>query len=284
MHIEEKTEPVSSQSFREYLNVIFGSQVDLDQSLVSLRASNAIQRQIDDAIDRVLGVAPKGWEWQPLQDLVDRFEEVGDFGALMSVEQKSVAPPLPDGSENCNPQDISFISLVLEDYRTNDSRLLGQGFLTLFIHRFGNLRMSIRFRVLRAIPSLIYRIMNRLGHVFLGIQLDYTVKVGRRVKLEHFGGMILIAREIGNDVWIRQNTTFGVRTVDDLCAKPIIGNSIQIGAGAVIVGNITIGDNSIIGANTLVTRNVPPNSVVIGVPGQLVGKNTKPNPSPLTTK
>jgi serine O-acetyltransferase len=107
------------------------------------------------------------------------------------------------------------------------------------------------------------------------------VKVGRRVKLEHFGGMILGAREIGDDVILRQNTTLGIRSTDDLNAKPTIGPRTDVGAGAVIVGNITVGENSIIGANSVVFTNVPPGAVVMGVPGRVIGRNPRENPSPL---
>ena len=88
------------------------------------------------------------------------------------------------------------------------------------------------------------------------------VKVGRRVKLEHFGGMIIGAKAIGDDVILRQNTTLGIKSMDDLDAKPTIGNKVNIGAGAVIVGGITIGENSTIGANTVVYQDVPANSRV----------------------
>ena len=168
-----------------------------------------------------------------------------------------------------------------EDYRTNDAKALGQGFLMLLIHRFGNWRMGVRTKVLRAPLTLLYRFLNKMAQIVCGMKLDYTVKVGRRVKLEHFGGMILGARAIGDDVFIRQNTTFGVRSVDDLNAKPTIGSRVDIGAGAVIVGDITIGDNSIIGANAVVYMNIPPNSIVSGVPGRIVGTNPRRNPSPL---
>ena len=114
--------------------------------------------------------------------------------------------------------------------------------------------------------TLLYRFLNKCTQILFGMKLDYTVKVGRRVKLEHFGGMILGAREIGNDVILRQNTTFGIRSVDDLNAKPIIGNNVDIGAGAVIVGNVLIGDNS------LIFTNVAPNSIMMGVPARKVGE------------
>ena len=151
----------------------------------------------------------------------------------------------------------------------------------LLVHRFGNWRMDVRPRILRLPLTILYRILNKLTQILFGMKLDYTVKVGRRVKLEHFGGMILGAREIGNDVTLRQNTTLGIRSVDDLNAKPVLGAFVDVGAGAVIVGNISIGENSIIGANSVVFTSVPPNSVVMGVPARIIGTNTRRNPSPL---
>ena len=104
-----------------------------------------------------------------------------------------------------------------------------------------------------------------------GIKLSYTVKVGRRVHIWHFGGMILGARSIGNDVHIRQNTTFGVaRRGDPPNKKPTIEDRVDIGCGAVIVGEITIGHDSQIGANAVVLESVPPGSVVVGIPGKVI--------------
>lgn len=191
------------------------------------------------------------------------------------------APPLPSGEKNMNPPDLSFWALVKEDFLTNDASLGHQGFWAVFVHRFGNWRMDVRPRLLRAPLTLLYRIMRKLVQIFCGIKLDYTVKMGRRVKLEHFGGMILGARSIGNDVILRQNTTLGTRTLDDLNAKPMIGDFVNVGAGAVIVGNISIGENSIIGANSFVSQDIPANSIVVGVPGKIIRCNDKHNPSPL---
>ena len=82
--------------------------------------------------------------------------------------------------------------------------------------------------------------------------------------------MILVARRIGNDVIIRQNTTFGIRTLSDLNAKPTIEDNVRIGAGAVVVGDIVVGRGSFIGANTVVDRDVPPYSKVVGNPCRIV--------------
>ena len=112
--------------------------------------------------------------------------------------------------------------------------------------------------------------MAKLCEWLCGIFLPYTVRVGRRVRLEHFGGMILVAQAIGDDVIIRQNTTFGIANLQALTARPVIGDGVEIGAGAVIVGGIHIGDGAIIGANAVVTQSVPARAVMGGVPARLL--------------
>lgn len=179
---------------------------------------------------------------------------------MMNDKQK--APPLPKGEKNCNPEGVSFLALVREDFITHQRDWYSQGFWAVFCHRFGNLRMSVRWRILRLPLSIFYNFWRLSCQWFGGIKLDYVVKLGRRVKIEHFGGIIIGARSIGDDVIIRQNTTMGIKSIADLNAKPIIGSRVNIGAGAVIVGNITIGDDVIIGANSVVSFDVPPSSIV----------------------
>lgn len=178
------------------------------------------------------------------------------------MTELSKAPPLPQGDKNMNPPDISFWELAKEDFRTHHSEWFSQGFWAVFCNRFGNWRMSVRSRILRLPLTIIYRVWRLCCQWFGGIKLDYTVQLGRRVKIEHFGGIIIGARSIGDDVIIRQNTTIGIKSINDLNAKPVIGSRVNIGAGAVIVGNITIGDDAIIGANCVVSFDVPPKSLV----------------------
>ena len=102
-----------------------------------------------------------------------------------------------------------------------------------------------------------------------GIELPYTVKVGRRVILEHFGGMILVAQSIGDDVTIRQNTTFGIARLDDRAGRPVIGNGVELGCGVVILGRVVVGEDAVVGANAVVVKSVPPLAVVGGVPARL---------------
>jgi len=268
--------------FKELLTTIFGANAaDSTQSFMDLGGDSLAHMQLQLVLERAMGIPPVGWETYPLVDLADKVAAKGDFAALMKAP--GGAPPLPDGSKNLNP-DMPFRALIAEDYRTNDASIFHQGFLMLLIHRFGNWRMGIKSRLLRAPLTMIYRFLNKLTQLFFGIKLDYTVKVGRRVKLEHFGGMILGAREIGNDVVLRQNTTLGIRSTADPNAKPVIGDFVDVGAGAVIVGNIQIGENAIISANSVVFTSVPEDAVMIGVPARMIGTNPRKNPSPLGWK
>lgn len=191
-----------------------------------------------------------------------------DIGPDMGPDASLFLPN--DGRLNGNPKGVGFRALVAEDFRTHDSDWLSQGFWAVFWHRFGNWRMGVRPKLLRAPLSLIYKLMAKCCEWFGGIMLPYTVRLGRRVKLEHFGGMILVAQAIGDDVIIRQNTTFGIVGLHALTARPVIGNGVEIGCGAVILGGIPVGDGAIIGANAVVTRPVPARAVVGGVPARLI--------------
>jgi len=184
------------------------------------------------------------------------------------VPDPALFEPNP-GHSNENPRGIGFWALVAEDYATNDRDMFSQGFWALFWHRFGNWRMA-QPKVLRLGLTPVYGIMYKLTQWICGIQLPYTVRVGRRVRLDHFGGMILVAQSIGNDVIIRQNTTFGIAGLNALKDRPVIGDGVEIGAGAVIIGRLHIGNRAIVGANAVVTRDVPEDAIVGGVPARLI--------------
>ena len=130
--------------------------------------------------------------------------------------------------------------------------------------------MSIKTRLLRAPMTLLYRMMSKLCEILCGISLPYTVIVGRRVILEHFGGMVLVADRIGDDVIIRHNTTFGIARLDQPQCRPAIGSRVDIGVGAVIVGAVVVGDDAVIGANAVVISDVAPGMVVGGVPARVI--------------
>ena len=122
-----------------------------------------------------------------------------------------------------NPDDLSLIDLLTEDFETHDRDLTQPGFWALAVHRFGNWRMNVKPRPARAPLSAAYNGLYHGINWLWGIDLRYSTRVGRRVRLWHHGGMVLSARSIGNDVHIRQNTTFGVaRRGADVNDKPVI--------------------------------------------------------------
>ncbi|OEC35131.1 hypothetical protein A7D25_10635 [Pseudomonas sp. 21C1] len=169
---------------------------------------------------------------------------------------------------------MGFLALIKEDFITHERDLFSQGFWALVVQRFGNWRMGIANRWLRMPFSLLYKVLEKLVEWLCGISLKYTVVVGRRVRIWHHGGMVLGALVIGDDVHIRQNTTFGVKhRGDPRWLKPVIGSRCDIGAGAVIVGGIEVGDDSFIGANAVLAQSVPANSVVLAVKPQITVKS-----------
>jgi serine O-acetyltransferase len=167
------------------------------------------------------------------------------------------------GRFNRNPPGLSLHALIAEDFATHERDPFNQGFWAIAVHRFGNWRMGVRNGLLRAPLTLLYRMLAKTNEWLGGIDLKYTVKVGRRVRIWHHGGMTLEALEIGDGVQIRQNVTFGLRQHGDpRWLKPVIGPDCQIGAGAVIVGPIMIGEGSTVGANVVLAQDVPAHSIV----------------------
>ncbi|MGH1485111.1 MAG: AMP-binding protein [Cellvibrionaceae bacterium] len=217
-------------------------------------------------LESVLGFLPNEWRQLSIKDLSSLPVRKISAAPAKQFSGNGKARPIWDGSSNMNPSGISFWALLKEDFVTHEKDFMSQGFFALFVNRFGNWRMGIKNKFLRAPLSLLYLLFIKIAQVFCGIKLDYTVHVGRRVKLEHFGGMILGARSIGDDTIIRQNTTFGIRDMTDLASKPTIEQGVNIGAGVVIVGDITVGRHSVIGPNCVITEDLPPFSVVSVTP------------------
>ena len=173
------------------------------------------------------------------------------------------------GSTNENPKDISFLALIKEDFLTHDKDPFEQGLWAIVVHRFGNWRMGIKYKLLRAPCTILYRVLYKIVQWTCGITLPYTVKLGRRVRIWHHSGMVLHAESIGDDVHIRHNTTMGVVRTFHNFELPIIEDRVDIGAGVCLLGKIRIGHDSVIGANAVVLDNIPPYSVAVGSPARV---------------
>ena len=176
---------------------------------------------------------------------------------------------LNPGERDMNPPGMGLFALLAEDFRTHGRDLFEQGFWAVAVHRFGNWRMSVPW-LLRPPFTLLYRFLFKWVQWTCGITLPYTVLLGRRIRIWHHGGMVLHAARIGDDVHIRQNTTFGIARRDRLHELPTIEDRVDIGCGVAILGSVTVGHDSIVGANAVVLRDVPPHSVAVGIPATVV--------------
>jgi len=174
------------------------------------------------------------------------------------------------GKTDQNPKDIGFFALLREDLRTHES-LFAQGFWAVAVNRLGNRRMAVRNRLLRAPLTILHDLLYLVVHWTARIELPYIVKVGRRVRIWHHGGCVLGACAIGDDVQIRHNVTLGkAHHEDPIHRLPILEERVIVGAGAVVLGPIRIGHDSVIAANAVVTQDVPPGSLVAGIPGRVI--------------
>jgi serine O-acetyltransferase len=160
-----------------------------------------------------------------------------------------------------------LLGLIREDLAAHGGDWTRPGFKALAAYRFGVWRMGVRPRLLRAPLSVIYRHLYRRARNRYGIELPYSALIGRRVVIEHQSGIVIHgATVIGDDCIIRQNCTFGIRRVDQLTRAPVLGRGVDVGAGAVILGDVKIGDFAKIGANAVVLDDVPSGALAVGVP------------------
>lgn len=155
---------------------------------------------------------------------------------------------------------------IRADFNAHGRDAGAQGFWAMVIYRFGRWRYGVRPALLRKLFSLIYKVLYKIIQIVTGIELPCEVIVGRNFVIDHFGGIIISGyARFGDNCRIRNGVVVGLRRVDEPVA-PVIGNNVDIGAGAKVLGPIRIGDNSIIGANAVVIEDVPENSIAIGVP------------------
>lgn len=114
------------------------------------------------------------------------------------------------------------------------------------------------------------RWLSQFNRWLTGIEIHPAAKIGKGLFIDHGMGVVIgETTNIGNDVTLYQGVTLGGTGKERGKRHPDIGNNVVIGAGAKILGNITIGDNSYVGANAVVIKDVPPNSTVVGVPGRI---------------
>jgi len=121
------------------------------------------------------------------------------------------------------------------------------------------------------------RWLSQLARGLTGIEIHPGATIGQRVFIDHGMGVVIgETAEVGDDVTLYHGITLGGTSLAKGKRHPTIGNRVTIGAGAKVLGNILVGDDSRVGANAVVVKTVPENSVVVGVPGQVV-KRSQPH-------
>jgi serine O-acetyltransferase len=121
---------------------------------------------------------------------------------------------------------------------------------------------------------LVARVLSQVGRFVSGIEIHPGAEIGRRVFIDHGSGVVVGETAIvGNDVTLYQGVTLGGTGNEKGKRHPTLRDGVFAGSNAQILGNICIGENSRVGAGSVVLRDVPPNSTVVGVPAHIVYQN-----------
>ena len=144
------------------------------------------------------------------------------------------------------------------------------GLHALWLHRLAHFLWRHKLR-------LFGRLLSQLNRFLTGIEIHPGARIGRRFFIDHGSGVVIgETAEIGDDVLLYQGVVLGGTTLEKKKRHPTIGNNVVIGAAAILLGSITVGDGAQIGANSVVVNSVPPGATVVGVPGRVVEDRRKP--------
>ena len=151
--------------------------------------------------------------------------------------------------------------------------LLYPGLHAIWAHRVSHALWKRRLRLLARAGS-------QLSRWLTGVEIHPGATIGRRFFIDHGMGVVIgETAEIGDDVMLYHGVTLGGRTRDAGKRHPTLGDGVAVGAGAKILGPVTIGAGSVVGANAVVTRDAPADSILVGVPAKPrhrnVGEDTR---------
>jgi serine O-acetyltransferase len=125
-------------------------------------------------------------------------------------------------------------------------------------------------RLWRAGWPTLARWLSHVSRFLTGIEIHPAARLGRGLFIDHGMGLVIgETTEVGHNVTLLQGVTLGGTSLKREKRHPTLGDNVVVGTGAAVLGAITIGDGSRIGAGSVVVRDVPPNSVVVGVPGRV---------------
>lgn len=143
------------------------------------------------------------------------------------------------------------------------------GIKAILLHRIAHFFWKIKM-------PFVPRYLSEMTRDLTGIEIHPGAEIGKDFFIDHGGGVVIgETAKIGDNVTIYQGVVLGGTMIDPVKRHPTLGNNIVVGTGAKLLGPISIGDNVRIGANSVVVKDVPPNSVVVGVPGKIISQEGK---------
>lgn len=142
--------------------------------------------------------------------------------------------------------------------------LLYPGFHALLLYRIAHFLNNLELK-------FIARLISQLARFLTGIEIHPGAVIGKRLFVDHGMGIVIgETTTIGNNCTIYHGVTLGGTGKDKYKRHPDLGNNVIVGCGAKVLGPIKVGDNVKIGANSVVLKEVPENSTVVGIPGKVV--------------
>jgi serine O-acetyltransferase len=146
------------------------------------------------------------------------------------------------------------------------------GFHALLIHRISHGIWNRGWK-------LMGRFLSHIGRFFTGIEIHPGAVIGRRFFIDHGMGVVIgETAVIGDDCTLYHSVTLGGTSWEKGKRHPTLGNGVVIGAGAKILGPLMIGDNARVGSNSVVIKNVPADTTVVGIPARLINKDSTKSP------
>jgi len=163
---------------------------------------------------------------------------------------------------------MELIDLVRSDFQANKKNWKGMLLLTLYRLAHAVSHLPKAFRPIGYIYLFLYKFLTEL---IMGIEIDWRCKIGPRAALYHGYGLVIHrGAVIGSGVILRHGVTIGVKATHGSTAAPILGDEVDVGASAIILGDVKIGDGAVIGAGSVVIKDVPPRATVAGNPARVI--------------
>lgn len=178
------------------------------------------------------------------------------------------------------PQKVGLLTRFREDIRAAKSKDPASGSTLTMALTYPGLHAIWMHRLIHRlwfspVPKLVPRILAFVTRSVTGIEIHPGARIGRRFFIDHGMGIVIgETSQVGDDVMLYNGVNLGGRSLDRVKRHPTLGNEVTVGTGAKILGPIVIGDRSQIGANAVVVRDVPADSVAIGIPAKVASTVT----------